>query len=56
MIFARLDRALVDRLFAAGFFFYTWGDEARPNARLVAAFSTDPADVDRFVEVVRGGA
>lgn len=56
MIFARFERALVDRLFAAGFFFYTWGEAARPHVRLVAAFSTDPAHVERFVEVVGAAA
>lgn len=56
MIFARLDRALIDRLFAAGFVFHAWGDEVRPNVRLVAGFSTDPADVERFGEVVGAGA
>lgn len=52
MIFARLDKALIERLFAAGFVFYSWGDEARPNVRLVTAFSTSPSDVDTFAATV----
>ncbi len=55
MIFARLDPALIERLFEAGFFFYSWGDPARPDVRLVTAFSTDPADVERFAGIVGAG-
>lgn len=55
MIFTRLDPALIERLFEAGFFFYSWGDPARPDVRLVTAFSTDPADVERFAGIVGAG-
>jgi len=48
-IFVALPEAAIDRLAAAGFGFYRWGDA--PVLRLVTAFDTDPAAVDAFVRV-----
>ena len=40
----------------AGFTFYHWGNAHWHTARLVTAFSTDPADVDRFVAAARAAS
>jgi threonine aldolase len=40
----------------AGFTFYHWGNAHWHTARLVTAFSTDPADVDRFLEAARAAS
>lgn len=58
-IFATAPKALWDRLMEAGFFFYTWqgagGDETALDARIVTAFNTEPAHVDKFVAVLGTG-
>lgn len=47
-IFAAAPRAVWERLQSAGFIFYTWGAEARPHARFVTSFNTDPADIEKL--------
>ena len=54
MIFATVPGDTAERLRAAGFDFYDWGDPDRPSIRLVCAFNTDADDIDRFVEAARG--
>ena len=44
-VFATAAKEVWDRLLAAGFVFYTWGDPDRPHARFVTSFNTDPADI-----------
>jgi threonine aldolase len=48
-IFIELPEAVIDRLAAAGFGFYRWGDA--PVLRLVTAFDTDPAAVESLLRV-----
>jgi threonine aldolase len=48
-IFATAPKAVWDRLMAAGFVFYTWGNADRLHARFVTSFNTRPADVDTFI-------
>ena len=50
LTFARVPVAAVEGLKKAGFVFY---DEGGGRIRLVTAFNTDPADVDRFVATVK---
>jgi threonine aldolase len=51
LTYARLPEPVVEGLKKAGFVFY---DEGGGRIRLVTAFNTDPAHVDRFVETARG--
>ncbi len=50
-IFARLPGPAIEGLFAAGFQFYRWGPEDRPEVRLVTAFNTAEADVEALLAV-----
>jgi len=47
---------IVRALEKSGFTFYHWGNAHWHTARLVTAFSTDPADVDRFVAAARAAS
>ncbi len=53
LTFARLPLPTIDALKQAGFVFY---DEGGGRIRLVTAFNTDPADVDRFVATAKAQA
>jgi threonine aldolase len=53
LMFARLPQPMIDGLKKAGFVFY---DEGGGRIRLVTAWNTDPAHVDRFVAIARGSA
>jgi len=48
-LFPCLPLDVVAGLRKAGFAFYDWTDAAPGTIRLVTAFNTDPADVDRFI-------
>jgi threonine aldolase len=48
-LFVELSETAIERLAAAGFGFYRWGEA--PVLRLVTAFDTAPAAVDAFVRV-----
>ncbi len=54
-IFARLPEAMVAGLLERGFQFYRWGPPqgAEAEIRLVAAFNTDPADVETFLRAAQ---
>jgi threonine aldolase len=57
-VFAKLDRAAIDRLLAsadAAHPFYVW-DEAQGIVRWMCAWDTTEADVDAFAEAVRSAA
>ncbi len=61
MIFAEFPRAAHKRLLDAGAAYYVWngdpdcGDPEEPLiARLVTDWSCDPAEVDRFLDILRG--
>jgi threonine aldolase len=51
-IFVALDEAATERLAAAGFGFYRWGEG--PVLRLVTAFDTRAADIDAFIRIAGG--
>ncbi|MEK9671971.1 MAG: low specificity L-threonine aldolase [Rhodospirillaceae bacterium] len=55
-VFPRLPAATVERLKAAGFLFYDRGagPDGRHLIRLVLAFNTEPADVDKFIATAGG--
>jgi threonine aldolase len=55
-IFIRLPKQVNEALRADGFLFHPWGDPQDGVVRLVTAFSTKDADVDRFVACARGAA
>jgi len=52
-IFARLPKATIAGLRARGFAFYDWGPPENCGVRLVAAFNTDPKDVEAFLSAAR---
>jgi threonine aldolase len=52
-IFASAPKAVWQKLQAAGFIFYTWGDAERPSARFVTAFDTDDQHVDAFAAALK---
>ncbi len=56
MLFARLPRATHDALQAAGAQYFLWPDHqddlAEVSVRLVTSWSTQPQDVDRFLDLV----
>jgi threonine aldolase len=49
-LFVRLPEAVIAGLLDRGFRFYRWGGPTSTEVRLVTAFNTDPADVDRFLQ------
>jgi threonine aldolase len=53
-VFVELPEATIGRLAAAGFGFYRWGGPASACLRLVTAFDTKAADVERLIAVARG--
>ncbi|MEZ5758463.1 MAG: low specificity L-threonine aldolase [Emcibacteraceae bacterium] len=53
VMFAEIEDGLRDRLWQAGFRFYTSNISGVKRSRLVTAFNTDPADIDRFIELVK---
>ncbi len=53
-VFVTLPEGTAARLEAAGVGFYRWGGEDRDTIRLVAAFDTAPAAVDRLVALLAG--
>jgi threonine aldolase len=56
LAFVNFPNAIWRALEKAGFTFYHWGNAHWHTARLVTAFSTDPADVDRFVAAARAAS
>ncbi len=52
-VFAELPAAAIDGLLAEGFGFYRWGGDEATAVRLVTAFDTAGADVDRFIQAAR---
>jgi threonine aldolase len=53
-IFAEMPKALADGLARDGFELQAWaGTPERPTLRMVAAFDTEPADVDRLLASAR---
>ncbi len=55
-IFVRLPEPVIAALEAAGGLFHRWQDGAPPTVRLVTAFDTGEAEVDRFLEIARAAA
>jgi len=56
LVFVNFPHAMVRTLEKAGFTFYHWGNPQWHTARLVTAFNTDPAHVDRFLATVRAAS
>lgn len=52
-VFVRLPEAVIDGLAADGVGFLRWGGPTAATLRLVTAFDTDPADVDRLIAGAR---
>lgn len=52
-LFVRLPEPVVAGLLDQGFRFYRWGGPRSTEVRLVTAFNTDPADIDRFLQAAR---
>lgn len=55
-VFARMPKALAQKLRAAGAVFYDWGvpQDGAVLTRLMLSFATPEADVERFVEIALG--
>ena len=55
-VFVRLPNAIVERLRQAGAAFYDWAPPGKDKTliRLVTAFATPDADIERFIRVARG--
>ncbi len=53
-VFVALGESAIERLAAAGFGFYRWGEA--PVLRLVTAFDTTAASVESFLRVARDAA
>lgn len=51
ILFVKIATAAADALNQAGFEFYRQGESDPVPIRLVTAFNTDPADIDRFIEI-----
>jgi threonine aldolase len=56
LVFVNLSAAMARALEKAGFAFYHWGNAQWHTARLVTAFNTVPAHVDRFLAVARAAS
>ncbi len=56
LVFVNLPVPILRALDKAGFVFYHWGNAHWHTARLVTAFNTKPADVDRFVATARAAS
>lgn len=54
VMFAEIDSEKVDRLSQAGFHFYIRNVAGISSSRLVTAFNTTPAEIDKFIEVAHG--
>ncbi|MBT6119036.1 MAG: low specificity L-threonine aldolase [Rhodospirillaceae bacterium] len=50
-IFATMPVAVMDAMEAAGVGFNRWALATEPTVRFVTAFGTDPADIDRVIEI-----
>ncbi|MFD2263705.1 threonine aldolase family protein [Lacibacterium aquatile] len=49
-IFITLPSAVVEGLLGDGFWFYRWGDPEPDTVRLITAWNTQAADVERFID------
>ncbi|MCW5773174.1 MAG: low specificity L-threonine aldolase [Rhodospirillaceae bacterium] len=56
LVFLNMPTAMVRALEKAGFSFYHWGNPHWHTGRLVTAFDTDAADVDRFVATAKAAS
>lgn len=52
LMFAQIDPALQEKLNDAGIHFYNRSVAGINSSRLVTAFNTDPASIDRFIDIV----
>ncbi len=55
-IFVQLLSEVADGLLDQGYFFHPWRQAGENGYRLVTAFDTDPADVDRLLAAATGFA
>ena len=51
LMFVELEKELSDKLWQAGFRFYTKTVAGNSSSRLVMAFNSDPASIDSFIEI-----
>jgi threonine aldolase len=56
LVFVNLPKPILRALEKAGFVFYHWGNAQWHTARLVTAFNTKAADVDRFIATARAAS